>query len=328
MAASWLALSSGSSSATSAAPVETMLTPSGLVNKYIDNVQKLNYPTQVLSSEQGGDLQLWSESAAAENPEERCWELFQPQVLNLVSIQSIKMVVGVELLVLRTSCEVLVKWSDLDSSRLVCPPLHSALRKEESALSQVLCLILCSDEKIGTSISRRACWRLRRGGSAPSTTLLLLAFIPTPLEAPMPMYMMGMGKHMNMGEPSSLLPTHAAPTLLHQTLVTSTSTVQVWSVDPPNGSVYRCHDLVPDRSAASPWVKSGLAKSWAPHGASAVPASHAGGHLASKMGSYQAAPGGEGLEDVGKLLAELRLGTTAMEMWFAAFCKMILHCKT
>ena len=86
-----------------------MLTPSGLVNKYIDNVQKLNYPTQVLSSEQGGDLQLWSESAAAQNPEECCWKLFQPQVLNLVSIQSIKMVVGVELLVLRTSCEVLVK---------------------------------------------------------------------------------------------------------------------------------------------------------------------------------------------------------------------------
>ena len=86
-----------------------MLTPSGLVNKYIDNVQNLNNPTQVLSSEQGGDLQLWSESAAAENPEECCWKLFQPQVLNLVSIQSIKMVVGVELLVLRTSCEVLVK---------------------------------------------------------------------------------------------------------------------------------------------------------------------------------------------------------------------------
>ena len=87
--------------------METTLTPSGLVNKYIGNV--LNHPTQVLSSEQGGDLQLWSESAAAENPEECCWKLFQPQVLNLVSIQSIKMVVGVELLVLRTSCEVLVK---------------------------------------------------------------------------------------------------------------------------------------------------------------------------------------------------------------------------
>ena len=44
----------------------------------------------------------------------------------------------------------------------------------------------------------------------------------------MPMDMMGMGKHMNMGEPSSHMPipTHAAPTLLHQTLVTSTS-VQV-----------------------------------------------------------------------------------------------------
>ena len=61
-------------------------------------------------------------------------------------------------------------------------------------------------------------------------------------------------------------------------------------------------------------MKSGLAKSWAPHGAGAVPARYAGGHMASKMDFYQAAPGGEGVEDVGKLLAELRLGTTAMEM--------------
>ena len=83
-------------------------------------------------------------NAAGNFSNRRCWTWSQ--------YSHFEMIVGVELLVLRSSCEVLVKWSDLESSRLVCPPLHSALRKEESALSQVLCLILCSDEKIGTSI--------------------------------------------------------------------------------------------------------------------------------------------------------------------------------
>ena len=49
-------------------------------------------------------------------------------------------------------------------------------------------------------------------------------------------------------------------------------------------------------------------------GASAFTARHAGSYQAPKVDHYHAAAGGEKVEDVGKLLAELRLGTTAVEM--------------
>ena len=81
---------------------------------------------------------------------------------------------------------------------------------------------------------------------------------------------------------------------------------------------YICiHDPFVGRDAAYPWVKPSTAKAepWRYRlpGASAFTARSAGSCLASKVDFYHAA-GGEEVEDVGKLLAELRFGTTAVEM--------------
>ena len=77
------------------------------------------------------------------------------------------------------------------------------------------------------------------------------------------------------------------------------------------------YDPFVGRDAASPWRKPNTAKAepWGSRipGASAFTARSAGSCLAPKVDYYHAA-GGEEVEDVGKLLAELRLGTTAVEM--------------
>ena len=77
------------------------------------------------------------------------------------------------------------------------------------------------------------------------------------------------------------------------------------------------YDPFVGRDAASPWRKSNTAKAepWGSRipGANAFTARSAGSCLAPKVDYYHAA-GGEEVEDVGKLLAELRLGTTAVEM--------------
>ena len=44
--------------------------------------------TQVLSSEQGWSVQPWGEPATAEDQEECCWELLQPQVFKQVEFNS------------------------------------------------------------------------------------------------------------------------------------------------------------------------------------------------------------------------------------------------
>jgi len=64
--------------------------------------------------------------------------------------------------------------------------------------------------------------------------------------------------------------------------------------------------MKPNTAKAEPW-------GYRSSGASAFTACRAGSHLALKAGYYHAAEG-EKVEDVGKLLAELRLGTTAVEM--------------
>ena len=81
---------------------------------------------------------------------------------------------------------------------------------------------------------------------------------------------------------------------------------------------YICiHDPFVGRDAANPWVKPNTAKAepWRYRlpGASAFTARCGGSCLAPKMDYFYAA-GGEKVEDVGKLLAELRFGTTAVEM--------------
>ena len=79
----------------------------------------------------------------------------------------------------------------------------------------------------------------------------------------------------------------------------------------------RNNDPFVGRDAASPWMKPNTAKAepwgYRSSGASAFTACRAGSYLAPKAGYYHAAEG-EKVEDVGKLLAELRLGTTAVEM--------------
>jgi len=65
--------------------------------------------------------------------------------------------------------------------------------------------------------------------------------------------------------------------------------------------------MKPNTAEAGPWAHRSV-------GASAFTARHAGSYLAPKVDHCHAAIGGEKVEDVGKLLAELRLGTTAVEM--------------
>ena len=94
----------------------------------------------------------------------------------------------------------------------------------------------------------------------------------------------------------------------------SPGTVRSWS---SYFSIIYNYDSFEGRDAASPWIKPNTAKAepWGSRipGASAFTARSAGSYLASKVDFYHAA-GGEKVDDVGKLLAELRLGTTAVEM--------------
>ena len=65
-------------------------------------------------------------------------------------------------------------------------------------------------------------------------------------------------------------------------------------------------------------MKPNTANAWLwPHrsaGASAFTARHAGSYLAPQVDYYHAIGEGEQVEDVGKLLAELRVGSTAVDM--------------
>jgi len=156
---------------------------------------------------------------------------------------------------------------NFSSRRMVCHPLHSALRKEETVLSQML--------------------------EAEARRLQAHYFAPA--------------FHAQGGQNAVLGRVFSPPSFVNSS--GSFSSSESVCSNSPYGS--------PGRDAASPWRKSNTAKAepWGSRipGASAFTARSAGSCLAPKVDYYHAA-GGEKVEDVGKLLAELRFGTTAVEM--------------
>jgi len=156
---------------------------------------------------------------------------------------------------------------------MVCHPLPSALRKEESVLSQVQLL------------------------EAEARRLRAHYF------APLPPAFAAQG-----GQTSSFGRAFSPPSFVNPSGPFSSSPDSVCSNSPYSS---------PGRDAANPWVKPSTAKAepWGYRlsGASAFTARCGGSCLAPKMDYFYAA-GGEKVEDVGKLLAELRFGTTAVEM--------------
>jgi len=162
---------------------------------------------------------------------------------------------------------------NFSNRRMLCHPLPSALRKEESVLSQVQML------------------------EAEARRLRAHYFAPLPPAFPA-----------HGGQTSGFGRAFSPPSFVNSSGSFSSSPESVCSSSPYSS---------PGRDAASPWMKPNTAKAepwgYRSSGASAFTACRAGSHLALKAGYYHAAEG-EKVEDVGKLLAELRLGTTAVEM--------------
>jgi len=162
---------------------------------------------------------------------------------------------------------------NFSSRRMVCHPLHSALRREEGVPSQVQML------------------------EAEARRLRAHYFAPLPTAFP------AQG-----GRTSGFVRVVSPPSFVNSSGSYSSSPESVCSISPYSS---------PGRDAASPWIKPNTAKAepWGSRipGANAFTARSAGSCLAPKVDYYHAA-GGEKVEDVGKLLAELRFGTTAVEM--------------
>jgi len=176
------------------------------------------------------------------------------------------------------------------SNRMLCPPLHSALRKEENDYSQVR-MLEAEARRLRAHYFTLPPPALHTHANSPALHTpanSTFGYSQTP----------GFG-HMRAISPPSFANSYGS-----------------FSSSPESVCSNSTHSS-PGRDAASPWVRPTTVKtgSWASRstGASAFTTHQACRHLTPKM-DYQRTFGGEVVEDVGKLLAELRLGTTPVEM--------------
>lgn len=163
---------------------------------------------------------------------------------------------------------------NFSNRRMLCPPLHSTLRKEEIVLSQAQML------------------------EAEARRLRARYFAPLPPAFPA-----------HGSQTSGCGRAFSSPSFVNCSGFYSSSPESV-SSNSVNSS--------PGRDAASPWMKPNIADagSWSYRssgGNVSFTSRHAGLSQTPKVHYYHDAAG-EKVEDVGKLLAELRLGTTAVEM--------------